>query len=477
MTSLFEAVNSTSTTDNGCVTNNSSLNKNIDFFFLAGASRGKDITPTFASALVEDSEVAARILLWCRDARGGAGERQTFRNLFTYLIKSDIALATKLLPKIAEVGRFDDITATCFGTALERHALQIIAAELNAKNGLVAKWLERQGPNANKIRAYLQMTPKQYRRLVVDLSNTVEQKMCAQDWTNITYGHVPSVAAGRYQKAFLKHDATGYGKYKEKLVTGEEKVNASVSYPYDVVRSLRNGDKIVSEAQWAALPNYLEGSDESILAVVDVSGSMDGVKVSGSVTAMDVAISLGLYVAERANGVFKDTFITFSGSPEMLKLKGTLSQKLDQMSRSTWQMNTDIQAVFKLILGAAVKGKVPQSELPSKLVIFSDMEFDACITTGGTPRAGHYGSGGQPVSVSAMDMIKHEYELAGYQLPQVVFWNLSGRAGNSPVTYNSVGTALVSGFSPSIVKNLLGGDEMTPLSMMLKSVMIQRYDF
>jgi hypothetical protein len=471
---LFEAVNASATTANGAVTNTSSLNKNVDLFFLAGASRGKDITSTFVGALVEDSEVALRVLQWARDARGGAGERDTFRKLFAYVLKTEPGLASRLLVKVPELGRWDDVLMT-FGSPIEREALRMIAFALNdVQDGLCAKWMPRQGAEANKIRSYLKLTPKQYRKLLVGLSNTVEQKMCAQDWTGIVYPHVPSVAAGRYQKAFLKHDPAGYAKYKEKLVTGEAKINASVAYPYDVIRSLNNGDKAVANAQWAALPNYLEGSDENILPVVDVSDSMSGVQVSGSVTAMDVSISLGLYLSERMGGVFKDQFVTFSATPALQKVSGNLQQRYEQMARSDWGMNTDIHAVFKLILNAGVKHKVPQSEMPTKLLILSDMEFDACITAGSN--GGRYG-GGAAVSVSAMEFIEQEYAAAGYKVPQIVFWNLSGRNGNSPVTYNKVGAALVSGFSPSIVKSVLGGEEMTPISIMLKTVMCERYDF
>ena len=472
---LFEAVNATSNlTNNGAVTFASSLNKNVDLFFLGGASRGKDIISTFAGALVEDTEVAVRILQWIRDARGGAGERQTFRNLFAYLIKSDSAIAERVLTNIAEIGRIDDLFVA-FGTSLERLALRIIANELKSGNGLAAKWCPRQGAEAGKIRAYMKMTPKDYRKMLVGLSNTVEQKMCANEWTNIVYPHVPSVAAGRYQKAFKKHDAAGYEAYKTKLVAGETKINASVAYPYDVIRSMRNGDEVVSNEQWKALPNYLEGSTENIMPLVDVSGSMDGVSMSGSVTALDVAISLGLYVSERAGGVFKDQFITFSGSPEMLKVSGSLKQRYDQMERSNWAGNTNVQAAFELILNAAVKHKVPEAEMPTKLLILSDMEFDSCVTAGGTSTS-RWG-GGAAVSVSAMDMIRDKFANAGYKLPQIVFWNLNGRAGNSPVTYNEAGTALVSGFSPSIVKSVLGGEELTPISIMLRTVMIAKYDF
>ena len=478
MADLFTAINASSLTKNGAVTNSSSLNKNVDLFFLAGASRGKDIIPTFAAALVEDSEVAIRIASWVRDVRGGAGERETFRELFAYVLRTEPTLASRMMVKIPELGRWDDLFVS-FGTPLEREALRMIAFALNeVKDGLCAKWMPRQGAEANKIRSYMRLTPKQYRKLLVGLSNTVEQKMCSQNWTEIVYPHVPSVAAGRYQKAFLKHDPTGYAEYKAKIVTGEAKVNASVSYPYDIIRSLKNGDKTVANAQWAALPNYLEGSDENILSVVDVSGSMSGVAVSGSVTAMDVAISLGLYTSERMSGIFKDQFITFSGAPEMLHLKGDLQQRYDQMSCSNWSMNTDLGAVFKLILSAAIKDGVSQKEMPTKLLILSDMEFDDCVTTGGSGKvSGHYSSGGSPISVSAMEFIEAEYNAAGYKVPQVVFWNLNGRAGNTPVTYNKTGTALVSGFSPSIVKSVLGDEEMTPISIMLKTVMISKYDF
>jgi hypothetical protein len=464
MATLFEAVNATANlTTNGAVTNASSLNKCTDLFFLAGASRGKDITSLFVSALAEDSEVALRILQWARDARGGAGERETFRKLFGYVLKNHPELASRVMVKVPELGRWDDLYIA-FGTPLEREALRMISFALNdVKDGLCAKWMDRQGANANKVRAYMKLTPKEYRKLLVNLSSTVEQRMCSQDWSGIEYSHVPSVAAARYQKAFLKHDPAGYGKYKEKLENGTAKINAAAVYPYDVIRSLRSGDKTVANAQWNALPNYLEGTDENILSVVDVSGSMSGVNVSGSVTALDVAISLGLYTSERINGAFKDQFVTFSTQPEMVKLTGNLQSRYDRLHRASWGMSTNLTAVFDLVLNAAVKGTVDEKEMPTKLLILSDMEFSQCIRDG--------------VSVSAMDMIRSKYEAAGYKLPQVVFWNLNGRVGNSPVTYNETGTALVSGFSPSIMKSVVGGEEMTPISVMLKSVMIQRYDF
>lgn len=479
---LRDAMNDQALTANGGRTNASSLNKNVDFFFLAGASRGKDITPQFLAAYHEDWETALRILQWTRDVRGGAGERETFRTLFRALVTESAGgpAVRRLLGKVSELGRWDDLLVA-FDTELERDALALIAEALvKDRNGLCAKWMPRKGEKANKIRRYLQLTPKSYRKLLVELSNTVEQKMCAKDWDAIEYGKLPSLASARYQKAFWRNDEDRYAAYVSALEKGEEKINAGAVYPYDIVKSLRFGNETVSNEQWKALPDYLDGSDESILPVVDVSGSMScpvGGRRKSSVTCMDVAVSLGLYLSERNEGVFKDTFITFSGSPEMVTVKGTLKQRMEQMMRSGWAMNTNIQAVFETILAAAVKHKVPETGMPTMLLILSDMEFDHCVTVG-RPQTDRYAwsrSTNESEVVTAMEMIEQKYAEAGYKVPQIVFWNLNGRAGNVPVEYNKAGAALVSGFSPALMTSLLGGEEMTPQAIMLKTVYKDRY--
>jgi len=473
-------MNDQALTDNGGRTLATSLNKNVDFFFLAGASRGKGIEPQFMAAYNEDSETALRILQWMRDVRGGAGERELFRNLFLTLANSRSVEARRILSKIPEIGRWDDVLVA-FGTKLEHDALDMIAyALVNEQNGLCAKWMPRKGAAANKIRAYLRLTPKTYRKLLVELSNTVEQKMCAKDWDAIEYGKLPSLAAARYQKAFHRNDETRYQSYIENLKKGEEKINAGAMYPYDVVKSLNYGSSDVAIEQWKALPDYLEGNNQNILPVVDVSGSMICSAGGGKskTSCMDVAVSLGLYLSERNTGIFQDTFITFSGNPEMVTVSGDLDQRHQQMRTANWGMNTNLQAVFETILSAAVKNGVPVEGMPSMLLILSDMEFDRCVSVGKVDSSKSYwGSNASSNSeiTTAMGMIEQQYKAAGYTMPQIVFWNLNSRAGNTPVEYNKTGAALVSGFSPAIMKSLLGGVEITPESVMLDAVMIDRY--
>lgn len=155
-TTLFDAINSSGTTANGAVTNVSSLNANVDFFFLAGASRGKDITSVFVKAFVEDPEVATRILCWARDSRGGAGERDTFRKLFAYLIKAEPAIASRVLVKVPEIGRFDDLLIT-FGTPLEREALRMISSEL------------RKGEKAKELLSRLEYMSEEEAQRILDI--------------------------------------------------------------------------------------------------------------------------------------------------------------------------------------------------------------------------------------------------------------------------------------------------------------------
>lgn len=340
---------------------------------------------------------------------------------------------------------------------------QLLRADLSQAQ-LCAKWGHRKGANANKLRAYLRLSPKQYRKQLVELTNVVETAMCNNEWTSIEFGKLPSVASARYQKAFGKHAPEQYAAYISSLEKGEAKINASAVYPYDVITSLRKGNEKVANAQWKALPNYLEGNNTNIMAVVDTSGSMGcpaGGNRSGTVRCIDVAVSLGLYLSERSEGIFKDTFITFTGSPTLQKVNGPLSDRYYQMANAKWEQNTNLEAMFDLILGAGVKHNVPQSEMPTMLLILSDMQFDMCISD---------------PSQNAMEMIESKYRNAGYERPKVVFWNINASTG-SPTTFNKSGTALVSGFSPSIMGAVLGCENLSPQNVMLQAIMVDRYNF
>ena len=456
-------------TTNGMKARKTTSNALVDLFYNIGASRGKNIIPAFTAAYVQDRDLALRIALWARDVREGAGERQLFRDIMTHLEKTDPESAVRLLNRVPELGRFDDLFV--FKTKdMKAKAYTLLGDKLRERNGLAAKWTPRKGPVAREIREFYGMSPMQYRKTLVGMTSVVESQMCANDWDNINFSHVPSQAARIYKKAFNRHSVK-FAEYVEKLVKGDPtvKVNAGAIFPHDVLKGMIDTygglssfnktelDHIV--AQWDALPNYV--GDANIMPVVDVSGSMTAPAGKGTnVRCIDVSVSLGLYLADKNKGAFNGTFLTFSERPELLTLKGNIVQKAQQMVKSSWGMSTNLHAAFDKILSTAVKNNVPQSDMPKMLLILSDMQFNQCVRH----------------DDSAMQMIERKYAAAGYDMPAVVFWNLNS-SDNVPVKSDKSGAALVSGFSPSIMTSLLKADpeEFTPLGMMLKTIMSDRY--
>ena len=461
-------VNQEARTENGMLARQSTANACVDLFFKIGASRGKDITKDFVAAYVENKEYALRIAQWVRDVRGGSGERELFRQILKYLDKHDPDAAKALLKKVPDIGRWDDIFVV---ENNKPFAFTMLGDALREKNGLAAKWTPRQGPLAVEIRNFFGMSPKFYRKSLVEMTKVVETEMCAKNWDSINFSHVPSLAAARYKKAFFRNTPE-YAKYVAALVKGDDpkvKVNASAVYPYDVLKGVINHYGSVSYnatelalvvKQWEALENFV--GDANVLPLVDVSGSMTcAAGKNAGLSCLDVAVSLGLYLADKNTGKFKDTFLTFSGTPELLHLKGNVVQKAQQMVKSDWGMNTDLVKAMDKVLDTAVKGGVPQEEMPEMLLILSDMQFDQCAR----------------FDESAMKMIARKFETAGYEMPKIVFWNLNSK-DNVPVKYDTRGVALISGFSPAIMKAVLGGDteQFTPEGVMLKAIMVDRYN-
>jgi hypothetical protein len=427
----------------------------------------------FKDAYFDNREISLRVLQWVRDIRGGAGARQAFRDCLAWLISYAPKDAMAVLNKTALIGRWDDMFVAFNGNSkpVQRHAISLIKKALANGDGLCAKWCPRKGPVAYILQNALKLSPKAYRVLIVGLSSTVEQKMCAGEWDEVNYSHVPSVAFARYRKAFKRHDESRYASFVEAANKGEAKINASAVFPHDVVKLLPTSKnhfyhnpinetiRTSINAQWKALPDYLAESGETGLVVADVSDSMNR-NVGGNTNAMQVCISLAMYMSERARGAFKDTFITFSGSPQLQRLTGSdITARYEQLIRAAWSQNTDIEKVFKLILDTAQTHHLAQADMPAVVTIISDMEFDYCA----------YGRTG-------LEMIRKKFELAGYKMPRLVFWNVAGRIGNVPATAKQKDAALISGFSPAILAQVFNTEELTPVNVMLKAVMSDRYN-
>ena len=449
------------------VTHSTSLSHIVDLFFLAGGSRrmsDQDIITVWNRAYTEDALLALKCLFWARDVRGGAGERRFFRVIWDHLRSSVSAqIIHDLEPLIPEYGRWDDVWA---GLPAIDHTTALWFHEVLTKKqegyGLLAKWLPRKGKIFSTMARHLEITPKELRKLLVEHSDTVEQKMCAREFEGINYAHVPSVAMNRYRKAFLRNDMSRFAGYIDDVKAGKQTIKAGAIFPHEIAEKciphwsrgnlydMTPQEKEAIVAQWEALPNYMEGSNERILPVCDVSGSMMGLPMS-------VSVGLGMYISERNEGIFKDAFLTFSGRPEMVYLKGDLFQRAHSLSTASWEYNTNIQATFDLILRRAREADLLEEDMPTKVLIISDMEFDHC---------------GEDTN---LEVIRAKYASSGYTMPQLVFWNVNGRIGNSPATFDDQGVALVSGFSPAILKNILAGVITTPEQFVLDALNSERY--
>lgn len=453
-------------TQNGMKALQSTLSNTTDLFFKIGSSRGKNITEQFAKAYAEDREMALRVAQWARDVRGGAGERELFRQILKWLEKNqpDDLVATDILKNVAEIGRWDDLLIF-EKDEVKVYAFRLIREALAADNSLCSKWMPRKGPKALELRTFLGWSPKFYRKRLVELTKVVEQQMCAKQWNEINFSHVPSLAMSRYSNAFGKNAPDHFTAYKEALKKGDPKVakvNAGAVYPYDIIKNVRRGDTALANEQWKALPNFI--GDASILPLVDVSGSMTckagGHQSKSDITCLDVAVSLGLYCSDKNTGPFKDVFLTFSSNPKFVTVTGTLSEKMYKMERSDWQFSTNLHAAFDEILRVAISNNVNRKDMPKVLLIMSDMQFNCCTD----------------FDDRAIQMIRRKYNDADYEMPNVVFWNINAHE-NVPVRFDEKGTALVSGFSPSIMKAVLAADmdSMTPEAVMLKAIMSDRY--
>ena len=475
MNPIVRSMTNASSTLNGGATLASSSDPVVDLFFQIGAMRGWEndmIVSAFERAFEHNPERALKVLFWARDIRQGSGERNTFRVVCSHLAANYPIVMGRLIHLIPEYGRWDDlllfINGGQFPAPCEDIALFVIGDALRCGDALCAKWMPREksskGAIARKIRKSMDLSPKAYRKLLSSLTKVVESQMCSGDWDGIEYGHVPSQAMNIYKGAFKRHSETRWAEYEKGLKTGEEKVNAGAIYPHEIIGSyISEYDQgqipPVSEAQWDALPNWLMNNPYRILPVVDTSGSMYS-DYNSTVSPIQVSVALGLYIAERNNGPFKNHFVTFSEKPTMQSVTGaTLSERVHSVSKAEWGMNTDLYRTFDAILTHAKRSGASQDDMPNVVLILSDMEFDHGIS----------------VNETAMEQVRELYSKAGYEIPKVVFWNLNARLGNVPVGYREDGTALVSGFSPAIMKSLLTGEDFSPEGIMMHTIGSERY--
>ena len=467
-------------TENGAATHITTESDCLDLFATIGALRREsdsEIVTRFIRAYSENKDIAMKLLFFARDIRGGLGERRVFKVILNWLANNEPATVRKNLEYVAEYGRFDDLLCL-MGTACEKDMLDVLKAQFEADNNalanggevsLLAKWLPSVNASssetvlyAKKIAKHFGLNDASYRKALVALRahiRIIENNLREKDYS-FDYSKQPSKAMYKYRKAFIRNDGERYSQFLDKVTTGEAKLHASTLMPYEIItpffrRNVSDEERKAINTTWISQEDF--GDTENALAVIDGSGSMYG---GADPMPATVALSLGIYFAERNKGAFKNHFITFSENPQLVEIKGEdILDKVRYCHGFNEVANTNIQKVFELILDAAKKNSVPQDELPKKLYIISDMEFDYCA---------------EDASLTNFEYAKKLFAEAGYTLPEIVFWNVASRNRQQPVTRNEQGVALVSGCTPRLFSMVASGT-MNPYAFMLEVVESERY--
>ena len=494
-------------TENGAVAYKSTNNACLDAFGSLGAMRfssDEDIIRTFSKALYENRDLAIKMAFYMRDIRGGQGQRKIFRTIIKWLANNYPNIVIANLDNILYYGRGDDYMCL-FDTDVEFPMIKKVKEILNndilaMTNGdecsLLAKWLPSENTSSVKTKYFAKkfikgfgMTPREYRQILSKLRKYIdvtEVKMSSNNWDKINYNNVPAKAAMNYSDAFIRHDQDNYIDYLQHLSVGRAKVNAASLFPVDIIHRVRENmyhcskkDRILLDAMWNALPNYLEGKEETGICVVDTSGSMYGLP-------LEVALSLGIYCADKCHGPFKNHFITFSSHPELVELKGNdIVEKVFNIREIC--DNTNIEAVFDLILKTAIENKMKQEDLPSKLYIISDMQFDEASSNYYDWYARRY-TKYRPF----MQIMREKFENAGYKMPALIYWNVrASKCGMFHDTVDGEDVAMVSGYSASLFKSIIEGttfeesvdsnsnavikEKIDPMTVMLNTLNSERY--
>ena len=473
-------------TENGGIKHNSTMSKVLDMFGMGGSMRNRgedDVLHMFKCAYGEDPELALRCLFYLRDVRGGQGERRFFRVILRWMGDHMVDEVEHLIPMISEYGRWDDLFEL-FNTKSEPAMLGYIYHTIQKnEDHLIYKWLPSINASSRttksrgrKIAAEFNMTEREYRKMLTEgrkACNLVETLMSQNHWDQIAFDKLPSRAGLLYKNAFMRREETK-ARYAEFMSNEKTKVNASVLNPVEIAHQIFNtyGRPSMTERNawqkyWDNLKDYYNGKEEPGIAIVDVSGSMTG-------QPMEAAVSMGAYIAERGKGPFQNHFITFSNNPELVEFSGVdLYDKFRRAITAEWGGSTNIEAVFDLLLNTALKNHMTAEDMPKTLYIFSDMEFNGCITSG--PVSHDRWSYGHPLNERQINTVieaqAQKWRRYGYKLPRVIFWNLDARHDNIPAIGD--GFSYVSGFSMNMVECILSGKD--GYDLMLEKLNSARY--
>lgn len=502
----FTALNDETLTGVSCRTENGALSfpttddARLDLFFKT--VRGINVTDLYQ--LIEKSwEISKRdtlrTMFYVRDCRGGKGEKKIFWHFMIWLWDNHREYFINNMHCVPHYGSFKDlkrimeshdedgslmcVARTAVGGALSKTVISfwcdVIKKDTESMDSgnpisLAAKWIPIQDTRFCK---EMGLTHKNFRkaiRALRDKLDIVECKMSANEWEKITFERVCSLSMKKYSSSFKKHCEERFSEYLKSVKKGEKKMNVSQLYPSDISRELLNeptaascDEETLNIAWEQLLLKTRKNLSSKFLCVVDTSGSMNGMP-------LQVAVSLGLFLSELyPESTFYRKFITFSNSPKLQTAEGnTLKERIMNISKSEWSMNTDLQKVFDLVLSSS-----KPEDHPDVLIILSDMQFDEAVKENRSQCWGiQEEENEKKEELTNLAAIEEKYKKAGIKRPKLIFWNLREGTVDFPANTSTPNCALVSGYSPSILETLLDTGDITPMNVFRRTIDSYRYD-
>lgn len=463
-----------------------------------------------------------------RDVRGGKGERDLGRLMLAAICQTHPAWAEDLLGLVPEYGCWKDLWKLYQEVPSLQKVIdkvvhrQFLLDQETHKPSLLIKWLPREGTKYDELARhfaalFFPLTPpangqrmRTYRRCLATLNrhlDTTEIKMCDKEgqWTEIRPKNVPGRLMKRCKNAFFNQTkpkrgspqtrypdrqdrvqcAENFKGFMTKVATGEEKMKGGdTTMPHEHIREIYQNRSLslealqVIQAQWDAIRTVAEagGGLGKVVPMCDFSGSMDGVP-------KEVSLALGILISEVASPAFKDHILTFDSNPRWHSFSGltTLQEKVRSVGSLGQGLSTDFQKAADLILQRLVEHKVPREEAPSDLLVLTDMGFDAACQKGAYSS---YTGNSYSKNVKTQDwethfqMIRRNFEEAGYEAPRIICWNLSAEYADFHAKASEVGVVQLSGWSPAVLKALQGDGikVQTPYEGLRKLLDEPRYD-
>lgn len=496
---------------NNAVTNESTLNFNLDMFAYSSRDPKQDYEKNknrFKNALIENDKTALANLLYTLDIRNGKGERALFKSYFSALIEMNKDCAIQILPYIPELGRWDYVFEG-IGTEIEENVYELIRAYLmmdiknyneNKPVSLLAKWLpsikthNKKNYFAVKLAKKLNLTEKEYRKILSKLRdslNIVEKHITNKEYEKIEYISVPSKAMVKYKNLFFTKDEVRFKEFIEELKDSKKAkydnlfmndfakmyldnlMKIGINYFYErtikeacrllfnnfflkdleensqiLLQNLKNEKNLIN-TMWKK-QSKIE-FDKNVLVIADTSGSMEG-------TPFETAISLAIYISQNNKSEeWRNKFIIFSSDciEYSYDKDAEFTDIIDNIPLIA--ENTNIDKVFKKILNDSIEKNLPQLD---EVIIVSDMEFDMVQDKKDMSNFKHW---------------KSEFAKYNYELPKIIFWNVARNVESFPVTKLDYGTCLVSGYSKNILKSIIDIENFDPIDIMLKTLEKKNY--